>query len=76
MSRERRLVNSTDDGPEKKKLKPDFSQSGTLNVAQNTVKGIVLKYAEPPEARKSEEKHRLYVFKKDQEIGNTCPLLI
>jgi smad nuclear-interacting protein 1 len=31
--------------------------------------GTVLKYNEPPEARKPSQKWRLYVFKGDKEIG-------
>ncbi|MCJ1365961.1 hypothetical protein MMC16_005086 [Acarospora aff. strigata] len=53
--------------PEVEKQKPNFSNSGKLAAETNTVAGtnIVLKYNEPPEARKppSKDAWRLYVFK-------------
>lgn len=49
------------------KQKPNFAASGKLAAETNTVAGtaIVLKYNEPPEARKPPASHawRLYVFK-------------
>ncbi|KAH7928442.1 SMAD/FHA domain-containing protein [Leucogyrophana mollusca] len=50
------------------KAKPNFAQSGLLAAATNTVKAVdgtstVLKYNEPPEARKPALGWRLYVFK-------------
>lgn len=69
MSESRKRIQNEPVEETKKKLKPDFKQSGTLNAAQNTVKGVVLKYAEPPEARLPEAKHRLYVFKGKEQIG-------
>ena len=49
------------------KKKPNLGLSGALAAEQNTFKGIVLKYSEPPEARKYTKSSRLYVFKgKDQ----------
>ncbi|KAI9267438.1 SMAD/FHA domain-containing protein [Sporodiniella umbellata] len=46
---------------------PNFGLSGALAKETNTVKGVELKYNEPPEATKPELKWRLYVFKgKDQ----------
>ncbi len=68
MSERKRIQDEAAEGS-KKKQKPDFKQSGTLNAAQNTVKGIVLKYAEPPEARMPDSKYRLYVFKGEEQIG-------
>ena len=35
----------------------------------NKVKGVVLKYSEPPEARMPTERWRLYIFKGDEELG-------
>jgi smad nuclear-interacting protein 1 len=67
--RDRKRIPEGDEPEVKKKQKPDFKQSGTLNAAQNTVKGVVLKYAEPPESRKPDAKHRLYVFKGKEQIG-------
>ena len=37
--------------------------SGALAGESNTVNGVVVKYSEPPEARKPKKKWRLYVFK-------------
>ncbi|KAJ3404709.1 Smad nuclear-interacting protein 1, partial [Chytridiales sp. JEL 0842] len=46
---------------------PNYSQSGALAAEKNSFRGVVLKYSEPPEARKPTAKYRLYVFKgKDQ----------
>ncbi|KAH6565523.1 hypothetical protein BASA83_001011 [Batrachochytrium salamandrivorans] len=46
---------------------PNFAVSGALAADVNTFKGVVLKYSEPPEARKPSRRYRLYVFKgKDQ----------
>ncbi|KAI6166534.1 SMAD/FHA domain-containing protein, partial [Pisolithus thermaeus] len=58
--------------PPENKAKPNFNPSGLLAAATNTVKlsdgtSTVLKYNEPPEARKPTLGWRLYVFKgKDQ----------
>ncbi|KXS14160.1 SMAD/FHA domain-containing protein [Gonapodya prolifera JEL478] len=57
----------TAEGSEQPKEKPNFALSGKLNAEQNTYKGVVLKYSEPPEARKSGVKWRLYVFKDGKE---------
>ncbi|KAG0343233.1 Smad nuclear-interacting protein 1 [Podila horticola] len=55
---------------EEDKEKPNFGLSGSLAAETNTtVSGAVLKYNEPPEARKPSQKWRLYVFKGDKEIG-------
>ncbi|KAF9028198.1 hypothetical protein BGZ52_013260, partial [Haplosporangium bisporale] len=54
---------------EEDKEKPNFGLSGSLAAETNTtVSGAVLKYNEPPEARKPSQKWRLYVFKGDKEI--------
>ena len=37
--------------------------SGALTEETNTLNGTVIKYSEPPEARKPKRKWRLYVFK-------------
>jgi len=53
--------------PEVEKQKPNFGNTGKLAAETNTVAGtnIVLKYNEPPEARKppSKDAWRLYIFK-------------
>ena len=65
--------------PEVEKQKPNFSTTGKLAAAANTVKTanqtIVLKYHEPSESRKppARDQWRLYVFK-DDEILETVPL--
>ncbi|RLM98120.1 hypothetical protein C2845_PM06G24910 [Panicum miliaceum] len=47
----------------KQKQKPSFELSGKLAEETNRVAGVNLLYSEPPEARKSENRWRLYVFK-------------
>ncbi|KAF9915023.1 hypothetical protein BX616_007085 [Lobosporangium transversale] len=54
---------------EEDKEKPNFGLSGALAAETNTtVNGVLLKYNEPPEARKPKQRWRLYVFKGDKEI--------
>lgn len=61
--------------PPVNKAKPNFSASGLLAAETNTVKSIdgknstVLKYNEPPEARKPVVGWRLYVFKGEDQTG-------
>ncbi|XP_055389529.1 probable serine/threonine-protein kinase DDB_G0280133 [Condylostylus longicornis] len=50
-------------GPPSEKQKPTFALSGKLTEDTNTVNGVVIKYAEPPEARKPKRRWRLYPFK-------------
>lgn len=45
------------------KQKPNFSLSGKLTEETNTYRGVVIKYSEPPEARKPKRRWRLYPFK-------------
>lgn len=45
------------------KEKPNFETSGKLTEDTNTFKGVVIKYNEPPEARKPKRRWRLYIFK-------------
>lgn len=47
------------------KAKPDFGLSGKLTEDTNTFNGVVIKYSEPPEARKPKRRWRLYPFKGD-----------
>ncbi|OBZ82925.1 FHA domain-containing protein DDL [Choanephora cucurbitarum] len=51
------------------KEQPNFALSGKLAAETNTVKGVELKYNEPPEAAKPSLKWRLYVFKGNEQIG-------
>jgi smad nuclear-interacting protein 1 len=58
----------------KDKSKPNFKPSGLLAAETNTVKAsdgtaTVLKYNEPPEARKPVVGWRLYVFKGQEQLG-------
>ncbi|KAF9429031.1 hypothetical protein BGZ76_001952 [Entomortierella beljakovae] len=54
---------------EEDKEKPNFGLSGALAAETNTTaNGTLLKYNEPPEARKPKQKWRLYVFKDGKEI--------
>ncbi|KAI2635648.1 SMAD/FHA domain-containing protein [Hypomontagnella submonticulosa] len=66
--------------PPKPKEKPNFGNTGALAAASNSVvqsdgSRIVLKYHEPPEARKASPKDqwKLFVFKGD-DIVDTVPL--
>jgi len=59
---------------EEDKAKPNFGSSGLLAAATKTVKtgdgqDVVLKYHEPPEARKPLLGWRLYVFKGSEQVG-------
>ncbi|VDM46435.1 unnamed protein product [Toxocara canis] len=53
------------------KEKPSFEPSGKLTEDTNTYKGVVIKYNEPPDARKPKLRWRLYPFKGEQ----TLPVL-
>lgn len=72
-----RSVNSEERKAEERR-KPNYGNSGLLAAATNTVQradgsATVLKYNEPPEARKPLEHWRLYEFKDDE---NTSMLAI
>jgi smad nuclear-interacting protein 1 len=41
----------------------NLSVSGALAAETNTFNNVLVKYSEPPEARKPRKKWRLYVFK-------------
>ncbi|KAK3703536.1 hypothetical protein LTR37_014383 [Vermiconidia calcicola] len=60
---------ATTDGPPVEKQKPNYKPTGLLAKEANTVAGTtrVLKYHEPPEARKppAKERWRMYVFKQE-----------
>ncbi|GAA5954126.1 hypothetical protein JCM3765_005297 [Sporobolomyces pararoseus] len=51
-----------------KPIEPNFQQSGALAAETNTLRGVVLKYNEPPEARKPVRNWRLYVFKGKEQV--------
>ncbi|KAJ1551925.1 Smad nuclear-interacting protein 1, partial [Cladochytrium tenue] len=46
-----------------KKEMPNYGTSGALAAEQNTYRGVLLKYSEPPEARKPVQHYRFYIFK-------------
>ncbi|WWC64627.1 uncharacterized protein I303_107238 [Kwoniella dejecticola CBS 10117] len=48
--------------------KPNFGNSGLLAKETNTIKGVEVKYNEPPEARKPTKNWRLYVFKGSEQV--------
>ncbi|KAJ6633727.1 Smad nuclear interacting protein 1 [Pseudolycoriella hygida] len=50
------------------KEKPNFGLSGKLTEDANKVNGVVINYAEPPEARKPKRRWRLYPFKGEQSL--------
>ena len=61
------------------KQKPDFKNSGLLAAATNTVHKsdgtkTLLKYNEPPEARKPTDHWRLYDFEDEKDPGESLAL--
>lgn len=52
--------------PPGQKDKPNFGLSGKLAEDTNTFNGVVIKYSEPPEARKPKRRWRFYPFKGDK----------
>ncbi|CAG7659631.1 unnamed protein product, partial [Allacma fusca] len=55
--------------PKKEKEKPNFGLSGKLTEETNTFRGVVIKYSEPPEARKPQKiRWRLYPFKGEESL--------
>ncbi|KAI0269941.1 SMAD/FHA domain-containing protein [Gloeopeniophorella convolvens] len=69
----RRSGSPSGSAPPEDKAKPNFAPSGLLAAATNTVKNsdgtsTLLKYNEPPEARKPVVGWRLYVFKGDEQV--------
>jgi smad nuclear-interacting protein 1 len=53
--------------PKPPKERPNYNLSGLLAAATNTKNGVVLKYHEPPEAKR-QKGWRVYVFKQGKEI--------
>ncbi|WVW86122.1 hypothetical protein I302_108162 [Kwoniella bestiolae CBS 10118] len=56
------------DAPTIEPEKPNFGNSGLLAKETNTIKGVEVKYNEPPEARKPTKNWRLYVFKGSEQV--------
>lgn len=50
------------------KEKPNFGTSGKLAEDTNVYRGVVIKYNQPPEARKPKTRWRLYPFKGDEAL--------
>ena len=50
------------------KEKPNFQTSGKLAEDTNVYRGVVIKYNQPPEARKPKTKWRLYPFKGEEAL--------
>jgi hypothetical protein len=55
--------------PPKEKQKPNYGLSGLLAAATNTKNGVVLKYHEPPEAKRCKG-WRIFVYKNGEEVDN------
>lgn len=53
---------------DKDRQKPTFELSGKLAADTNLYNGVVIKYNEPPEARKPRVRWRLYPFKGEQSL--------
>lgn len=60
--------NRNKDGKPVNKEKPNFGLSGKLTEETNTYRGVVIKYSEPPEARKPKRRWRLYPFKGEKAL--------
>ncbi|XP_035663699.1 smad nuclear-interacting protein 1-like [Branchiostoma floridae] len=50
------------------KDQPNFELSGALTEETNKFRGVVIKYREPPEARKPRKRWRLYPFKGEEAL--------
>jgi len=59
---EQKVVEAKEEEPPEKE-KPNFETSGLLALEDNSKNGVPLRYVEPPEARKSPVRWRLYLFK-------------
>ncbi|KAM0789673.1 hypothetical protein ACM66B_006535 [Microbotryomycetes sp. NB124-2] len=64
----RNADNGHDKQPPPKPVEPNFAPSGALAAETNTLRGVVLKYNEPPEARKPTKNWRLYCFKGKEQV--------
>jgi len=60
-----RQIDNTPPPVKKEKEKPSLALSGKLTEDTNTFRGVVIKYSEPPEARKPKKHWRFYPFKAD-----------
>ncbi|KAK3873752.1 hypothetical protein Pcinc_021259 [Petrolisthes cinctipes] len=53
---------------DEEKHKPNMGLSGKLAEDTNTYNGVVIKYSQPPEARKPKRRWRWYIFKGDEDL--------
>lgn len=61
--------NENEEEEPKEKEQPNFGLSGKLTEEANTFRGVVIKYSEPPEARKPNKiRWRLYPFKGEEAL--------
>lgn len=67
-ARRRAEAAGSDGGDAPERQQPDFALSGKLTEDTNTFNGVVVKYSEPPEARKPKRRWRLYVFRGDTDL--------
>ncbi|CAA7024265.1 unnamed protein product [Microthlaspi erraticum] len=58
----------------KKKVEPSFELSGKLAEESNRYRGITLLFNEPREARKPNQRWRLYVFKDGEPLNEPLPI--
>ncbi|XP_023330836.1 serine/arginine repetitive matrix protein 2-like [Eurytemora carolleeae] len=63
-----RALKEVGGGGEEEKEGVNLGLSGALTAEVNSFNGTVVKYSEPPEARKPKRKWRLYVFKGNEEL--------
>lgn len=56
-----------DDAPQEK-VQPNMGLSGKLTEDANKFNGVVIKYTQPPEARKPKRRWRWYIFKGEEEL--------
>ena len=63
------------EGEVKEKEGINLGLSGALTKDVNTFNGIVIKYAEPPEARIPKRRWRFYVFKGEEAFGENLQLI-
>ncbi|XP_050725556.1 smad nuclear-interacting protein 1-like isoform X2 [Eriocheir sinensis] len=59
---------SEDPAEGEERQKPNLGVTGKLAEDANTYNGVVIKYSQPPEARKPKRRWRWYIFKGDEEL--------
>ncbi|ROT76964.1 putative smad nuclear-interacting protein 1 [Penaeus vannamei] len=62
-------MNAEDNVQEEEEVqKPNMGLSGKLTEDTNTYNGVVIKYSQPPEARKPKRRWRWYIFKGEEDL--------